>query len=232
MLQSLNILENADLVSMGYNSARYIHALYQAMNLAFADRDFYYGDPYYPPEEPLEGLLSKDYARARYESIDWSKNDEGARPGDPYAFQEGENPFLDLLELWTPIPPAADAEGERRLPAGGRRSPPGRPAADDLRRGLHRRHDLDPGRRRRRLGRVGHSQRRLDPRRDRRPHRHRHEPADAELRARPEAQPVQPARAGQAPARDPDARHGASGRPALPSPSGGDTQDQNLSSSF
>ena len=113
MLQALNILENADLKSMGYNSARYIHTLYQAMNLAFADRDFYYGDPYYPPEEPLEGLLSKDYARARYESIHWSKNDKGARPGDPYAFQEGEHPFLDLLEQWTPIPPAADAEGEQ-----------------------------------------------------------------------------------------------------------------------
>src|SRR5690606_9296583 len=62
MLQALNILENADLRSMGYNSTRYIHALYQAMNLAFADRDFYYGDPYFPPEEPIEGLLSKEYA--------------------------------------------------------------------------------------------------------------------------------------------------------------------------
>ena len=113
MLQTLNILENADLVSMGYNSARYMHTLYQAMNLAFADRDFYYGDPYYPPEEPLEGLLSKDYARARYESIDWKQNNEDARPGDPYAFQDGEHPFLDLLEQWTPIPPAAEAEGER-----------------------------------------------------------------------------------------------------------------------
>ncbi len=113
MLQALNILENADLRSMGYNSARYIHALYQAMNLAFADRDFYYGDPYYPPEEPLEGLLSKDYARARYGSIDWKKNDEDARPGNPYDFQEGDNPFLDLLEQWTPIPPAAEAEGEQ-----------------------------------------------------------------------------------------------------------------------
>ena len=46
MLQALNILENVDLKAMGYNSARYIHTLYQAMNLAFADRDFYYGDPY------------------------------------------------------------------------------------------------------------------------------------------------------------------------------------------
>ena len=55
MLQTLNILENVDLRSMGYNSARYIHTLYQAMNLAFADRDFYYGDPYFPPVEPMQG---------------------------------------------------------------------------------------------------------------------------------------------------------------------------------
>jgi gamma-glutamyltranspeptidase/glutathione hydrolase len=40
LLQSLNILENFDVRSMGYNSANYIHTLYQAMNLAFADRDF------------------------------------------------------------------------------------------------------------------------------------------------------------------------------------------------
>ena len=55
MLQALNILEPMDLKAMGYNSARYIHALYQAMNLAFADRDFYYGDPDFPPEEPTQG---------------------------------------------------------------------------------------------------------------------------------------------------------------------------------
>ena len=35
------------------------------MNLAFADRDFYYGDPAFPPDEPMRGLLSKEYARAR-----------------------------------------------------------------------------------------------------------------------------------------------------------------------
>jgi gamma-glutamyltranspeptidase/glutathione hydrolase len=45
MLQALNILENFDLKSMGYNSARYINTLYQSMSLSFADRDFYYGDP-------------------------------------------------------------------------------------------------------------------------------------------------------------------------------------------
>lgn len=62
MLQSLNILEHADLASMGYNPPLYIHTIYQTTNLAFADHDFYYGDPYRPPEEPMQALLSKEYA--------------------------------------------------------------------------------------------------------------------------------------------------------------------------
>ena len=66
LLQALNILEQADLKAMGYNCARYVHTIYQAMSLAFADRDFYYGDIYFPPEEPVKGLLSKEYARQRY----------------------------------------------------------------------------------------------------------------------------------------------------------------------
>jgi gamma-glutamyltranspeptidase / glutathione hydrolase len=100
LLQSLNILENVDVKSMGYNSAKYIHAVYQAMNLAFADRDFYYGDTYVAPEEPVKGLLSKDYAKARAKEINWSKNDPGVRPGDPYPFQGGTNPFPALLQKW------------------------------------------------------------------------------------------------------------------------------------
>jgi gamma-glutamyltranspeptidase/glutathione hydrolase len=100
MLQALNMLETLDLQAMGFNSARYMHALYQVMNLAFADRDFYYGDPYFPPEEPLRGLLSKDYASARAATIDWERNDVAAGPGDPYPFQGGENPFTRYLERW------------------------------------------------------------------------------------------------------------------------------------
>jgi gamma-glutamyltranspeptidase/glutathione hydrolase len=101
MLQALNILENFDLQAMGYNSTRYIHTLYQTMNLAFADRDFYYGDPYFPPEEPIEGLLSKVYARDRAATINWEENDPDAKPGDPYPYQGGTNPFLDLLQRWS-----------------------------------------------------------------------------------------------------------------------------------
>ncbi len=100
MLQALNLLENIDVKSMGYNSARYIHTLDQVMNLAFADRDFYYGDPYIPPEEPLRGLLSKDYARSRLQTINATRNDPDVQPGDPYPFQGGTNPFPDLLKNW------------------------------------------------------------------------------------------------------------------------------------
>ncbi len=127
LLQALNIVESLDVGAMGYNSARYVHALYQAMNLAFADRDFYYGDPYFPPEEPIAGLLSKDYAKARAAEIDWEANDSLASPGDPYPFQEGgPNPFLHLLETWGSAPtatpessaPASDAAFERDFHAG------------------------------------------------------------------------------------------------------------------
>jgi len=100
MLQALNLLEPMDLRAMGYNSARYIHALYQVMNLAFADRDFYYGDPDFPPAEPRRGLLSKEYAATRARGIDWTHNDASAKPGDPYPFQGEKNPYLEFLSRW------------------------------------------------------------------------------------------------------------------------------------
>ena len=100
MLQALNILENFDLKSMGYDSARYIHTLYQAMNLAFADRDFYYGDPAFPPASPIKGLLSKDYARDRAKLVKLDHNDPDIRPGDPYPYQGGVNPFTSVLQGW------------------------------------------------------------------------------------------------------------------------------------
>lgn len=98
MLQALNILENLDLKSMGYNSSKYIHSIYQAMNMSFADRDFYYGDPYFPPAEPMKGLLSKDYAKQRASTINFEKNDPAIGPGDPYPFEGRTNPYLELMK--------------------------------------------------------------------------------------------------------------------------------------
>ena len=99
LLQSLNMVENLDVKSMGFNSTNYIHNLYQVMNLAFADRDFYYGDPYFDPEEPVEGLLSKDYAKERLKLIS-NKNNKEIKPGNPYDFQKGKNPFLNYIDSW------------------------------------------------------------------------------------------------------------------------------------
>lgn len=100
MLQALNILENFDLKSMGYNTSKYIHTICQAMHLAFADRDFYYGDPDFAPAEPINGLLSKNYARQRAKSIQYERNDTLTGPGDPYPFEQKVNPFKSVLEKY------------------------------------------------------------------------------------------------------------------------------------
>jgi gamma-glutamyltranspeptidase/glutathione hydrolase len=98
LLQALNILENFDLKNMGYNSTKYIHTVYQAMSLAFADRDFYYGDSYAPPHEPIKGLLSKEYAKQRAALIQMDKNNPAIGPGDPYPFEGRSNPYMNLLK--------------------------------------------------------------------------------------------------------------------------------------
>lgn len=122
MLQALNILENADLKSMGYNSSKYLHLIYQTMSLAFADRDFYYGDPYFPPVEPVAGLLSKEYAKARFAQIDWNKNNASIKPGDPYPYQAQKNPYAAQLVSWNiasfaPKDSARSGQQDRTAPA-------------------------------------------------------------------------------------------------------------------
>ena len=104
MLQALNILENYDLKAMGYNSPKYIHTIYQAMNLAFADRDFYYGDTYAKQVAPVSTLLSKEYAKERAKLMNHDRNDPAVKPGDPYKFKNTPNPFADLLEKWKVVP--------------------------------------------------------------------------------------------------------------------------------
>jgi len=116
MLQALNILEPLDVRGMGYNTARYIHTIYQAMNLAFADRDFYYGDPDFPPQEPIQGLLSKKYAEDRRKLIDWKSNNPDVRPGDPYPYQNATNPFTDLLKDWSNAESRPIGSTELRVP--------------------------------------------------------------------------------------------------------------------
>lgn len=81
MIEALNILEGFDLKAMGHNSPRYLHTVIEAVKLAFADRDRYYGDPKFS-KIPEEILLSKDYAAGRRKLIDPGKASLESRPGD------------------------------------------------------------------------------------------------------------------------------------------------------
>jgi gamma-glutamyltranspeptidase/glutathione hydrolase len=80
MLQTLAILEGFDLKAMGHNSPEYLHTVIEAVKLAFADRDRYYGDPKY--SKILENdLLSVDYAKDRRKQIDMGSASMEHRPG-------------------------------------------------------------------------------------------------------------------------------------------------------
>jgi gamma-glutamyltranspeptidase/glutathione hydrolase len=65
---ALNIIEGRDVRELGHNSAEYIHLCAEALNLAFADREQYYGDPHFV-DVPLQKLLSKDYAAQQLASV-------------------------------------------------------------------------------------------------------------------------------------------------------------------
>jgi gamma-glutamyltranspeptidase/glutathione hydrolase len=79
MLQTLRLLEGFDLAEMGHNSVDYIHTLLECMKLAYADREFYYGDPRFV-EVPFERLLSREYADERRQLVGSEASME-LRPG-------------------------------------------------------------------------------------------------------------------------------------------------------
>jgi gamma-glutamyltranspeptidase / glutathione hydrolase len=68
LLQTLALLEGTNLAGLGHNSADYVHHLTEALKLAFADREAYYGDPAVV-EVPLATLISEEYAAERRKLI-------------------------------------------------------------------------------------------------------------------------------------------------------------------
>ena len=82
MVQSLNLLESFDLKAFGHNSPDYIHTVTEALKLALADRDRYYGDPKFV-KVPAAELLSKDYANLRRPLIEKERASLVQQPGDP-----------------------------------------------------------------------------------------------------------------------------------------------------
>ena len=83
LCQALRLLEGFDLKGMGHFSADYVHVVAEAIKLAMADRDAYYGDPAFV-DVPLATLLSDAYTGMRRPLIDMQKASLEACPGDPY----------------------------------------------------------------------------------------------------------------------------------------------------
>lgn len=108
MLQALNILEGYDLKAMGHNSPDYVHTLTEAVKLAFADRDRYYGDPQFE-KIPAAELISKDYAALRRSLIDPAAASLEQRPGDPVNMKSVARMIGELRTGPTTIPEAERA---------------------------------------------------------------------------------------------------------------------------
>lgn len=107
MLEALNLLEGYDLKKLGHNKPDYIHTLTEAIKLAFADRDRWYGDPRFV-KVPGAELLSKDYAELRRTLIDPQTASLEQRPGDPL----NKKPLAQLISQ-AATGPSAVPEAER-----------------------------------------------------------------------------------------------------------------------
>jgi gamma-glutamyltranspeptidase/glutathione hydrolase len=91
LCQALRLLEGFDLNAMGHLSADYVHVVIEAVKLAMADRDAYYGDPAFV-DVPLTELLSDAYTQLRRPLIDRQHASRGARPGDPIKLEPLKGP--------------------------------------------------------------------------------------------------------------------------------------------
>jgi len=98
----LQILENVDLQSLGHNSAEYVSAVAQAVELAYADREAYFGDPDFV-DVPLRGLLSKEYAKERANQINPTRAfGKMPPPGDPWKYEGRPRP--EKVYVPKPVP--------------------------------------------------------------------------------------------------------------------------------
>jgi gamma-glutamyltranspeptidase/glutathione hydrolase len=91
LIQGLNMLENYDLKASGHfsESAKTLHMIAETEKLIYADRNEFLGDPDFV-SVPVAGLISKEYAKNRFNSINQTKLDpptyRAAKAGDPLPF--------------------------------------------------------------------------------------------------------------------------------------------------
>ncbi|HUF87667.1 MAG TPA: gamma-glutamyltransferase family protein [Thermohalobaculum sp.] len=106
LLQSLALLEGFDLAAMDPGGPDFVHTVVEAMKLAFADREAYYGDPEHAPV-PLETLLSPAYAAGRRALIGAAASLE-QRPGAIAGFEEQAARMVERARRAPPATGGAD----------------------------------------------------------------------------------------------------------------------------
>ncbi|WP_281926691.1 gamma-glutamyltransferase [Roseibium album] len=99
IVQILNILENFPMNEFGPNSADSIHAMSEAMRLAYADRSEYLGDPDYV-SVPVKGLTSPDYAAELTKTIQMNvaRPSEDVKPADPLPYESNETTHYSVVD--------------------------------------------------------------------------------------------------------------------------------------
>ena len=98
LLQELNLVEGFNLKELGCSTAESVHVMVEAKKLAFIDREAYVADPDYI-DVPVEGLISKEYAKERARLIDPERAAYGVRPGDPWRHQECQRQGLATVRI-------------------------------------------------------------------------------------------------------------------------------------
>ncbi|MBD0836058.1 gamma-glutamyltransferase [Aestuariibaculum suncheonense] len=90
LIEMMNMMEQANLDSIEFNSTPYIHLLAEVMRRTFADRAEYLGDPDFNPDIPLNKLTSKTFAETRFKNIDMNKASI-SNPANLGRIYDGEN---------------------------------------------------------------------------------------------------------------------------------------------
>jgi gamma-glutamyltranspeptidase/glutathione hydrolase len=90
MAQALNILEGYNLRELGFNSPEALHLMAEAFRRAFADRNYYLGDPDWV-DMPIERLTSDEYAMDQRASISRNRASSSESFNRVPVLREGSN---------------------------------------------------------------------------------------------------------------------------------------------
>ncbi len=106
-LQTLALLRGTDISAMDPVGPDFVHTLVEAMKLAFADREAYYGDPDFS-DIPIETLLSEEYAASRRGLIGAHASHE-QRPGRIHGLEAQADAAIARARRLHAAPLGADA---------------------------------------------------------------------------------------------------------------------------